>query len=249
MKTHVVPPDQGAIWAGIGVQRKRLVWRPRFSVSEAMTEELTPLATVKPAKPGGVNQLMIDLGPIAVYVVAFNILQRIEATKDNAVYIATGIFMVATIAAIVWCKLKQGRIPPVLVVTGFIVTAFGGLTLLMHDPTYIQIKPTFTYLFYVSAILISLAIKQNVWKLLFGHAFNLPDRIWVILALRWSAFFLFQAVLNEVIRNTQTFEFWLNSRPFIVFPLTLVFAAINTPIVLKHHQDPEEEAAPPAAGA
>ena len=214
-----------------------------------MTEELTPLATVKPAKPSGVNQLMIDLGPIAVYVVAFNILQRIEATKDNAVYIATGIFMVATIAAIVWCKLKQGRIPPVLVVTGFIVTAFGGLTLLMHDPTYIQIKPTFTYLFYVTAILISLAIKQNVWKLLFGHAFNLPDRIWVILALRWSAFFLFQAVLNEVIRNTQTFEFWLNSRPFIVFPLTLVFAAINTPIVLKHHQDSEEEAAPPAAGA
>lgn len=214
-----------------------------------MTEELTPLATAKPAKPGGANQLMIDLGPIAIYVVAFNILQRIEATKDNAVYIATGIFMIATIATIVWCKLKQGRIPPVLIVTGFIVTAFGGLTLLLHDPTYIQIKPTFTYLFYVTAILVSLAIKQNVWKLLFGHAFTLPDRIWTVLALRWAAFFLFQAVLNEIIRNTQSFEFWLNSRPFIVFPLTLAFAAINTPIVLKHHRDPDEASAAQAPGA
>jgi intracellular septation protein len=53
-------------------------------------------------------------------------------------------------------------------------------------------------------------------------------------------------VLNEVIRNTQTFEFWLNSRPFIVFPLVLLFAVLNTPLVLKHHRD-EDEAAPTAA--
>lgn len=242
-------PDFAAIWAGNGVQRKRLVRGGAISVSEPMTEELTPLATAKPSRPGGANQLLIDLGPIAVYVVAFNILQRIEATKDNAVYIATGIFMVATLATIVWCKLKQGRIPPVLIVTGFIVTAFGGLTLALHDPMFIQIKPTFTYLFYVAAILISLAIKQNVWKLLFGHAFNLPDRVWIILALRWAGFFVFQAVLNEIIRNTQSFEFWLNSRPFIVFPLTLVFAAINTPIVLKYQRDEEEAPAPATPGA
>jgi intracellular septation protein len=134
----------------------------------------------------------------------------------------------------------------VLIVTGVIVTAFGTLTLFLRDPTFIQIKPTVTYLFYVAAILGSLAIKQNVWKLLFRHAFNLPDNIWRVLALRWAGFFAFQAVLNEVIRNTQTFEFWLNSRPFIVFPLVLLFAVLNTPLVLKHHRD-EDEAAPTAA--
>jgi intracellular septation protein len=213
-----------------------------------MSEELTPLATVKP-RPGGANQLLIDLGPIAVFVVAFNVLQRIEATKDNAVYISTAIFIAATLAAIAYCKLKQGRIPAVLLVTGVIVVAFGGLTLLLRDPTFIQIKPTFTYVFYVAAILISLAIRQNVWKLLFGHAFNLPDRIWSVLALRWAGFFAFQAGLNELIRQTQSFEFWLNSRPFIVFPLVLAFAALNTPLVLKHHRDDEQEparTAPPA---
>lgn len=214
-----------------------------------MTEDLTPLATAKPARPGGANQLLIDLGPVIVFVVAFNVLQRIEATKENAVYIATAVFIAATLAAIGYCKVKQGRIPPVLIVTGIIVVAFGGLTLLLRDQTFIQIKPTFTYLFYVTAILFSLAIRQNVWKLLFGHAFNLPDRIWTILALRWAGFFAFQAVLNEVIRNTQSFEFWLNSRPFIVFPLVLAFAAINTPIVLKHHREPDEEPAQAAPRA
>lgn len=210
-----------------------------------MTEDLTPLATAKPAKPGGANQLLIDLGPIIVFVVAFNVLQRIEAVQDNAVYISTAIFIVATLAAIGYCKLKQGRIPPVLIVTGVIVVAFGGLTLMLRDPTFIQVKPTFTYLFYVAAIVFSLAIRQNVWKLLFGHAFTLPDRIWTILALRWAGFFVFQAVLNEVIRQTQSFEFWLNSRPFIVFPLVLAFAAMNTPIMLKHHR--ERDAAPPSS--
>lgn len=214
-----------------------------------MTEELTPLATAKPKQAGGPNQLLIDLGPIVIFVIAFNVLQRIEATKDNAVYIATGIFIAATLAAIGYCRVKLGRIPPVLLVTGVIVAAFGGLTLWLRNPDFIQIKPTFTYLFYVAAILVSLVIRQNVWKLLFGHAFNLPDRIWTVLALRWSAFFLFQAILNEVIRNTQSFDFWLNSRPFIVFPLTLAFAAMNTPIVLKHHRERDENDATSAQTA
>lgn len=185
----------------------------------------------------GVQQLLIDLGPIIVFVVSFNVLQRLEATRENAVYLATGIFMAATLAAIAYCRVKQGRIPPVLIVTGILVVAFGGMTLLLRDRTFIQIKPTATYLFYTAAILGSLAIRQNVWKLLFGHTFTLPDRIWTILALRWAGFFFFMALLNELIRTTQSFDVWLNTRPFLVFPLVLLFAAANTPIVLKHAID------------
>jgi intracellular septation protein len=210
-----------------------------------MSDETKP----RPAHQPGVNQLMIDLGPIAVFVVAFNLLQRFDATKDNAVYIATAIFIVSTLAAIGYCKLKQGRIPPVLIVTGVLVTCFGGLTLILHDENYIKIKPTFVYLFYASAITVSVIIKQNVWKLLFGHIFNLPSRIWNVLALRWAAFFLFQAGLNEFIRLTQTTEFWVNSRLFIVTPLVVLFALANTPLVLKHNRDPEEAPEPAAPNA
>jgi len=238
-----------AIWRQNGVQRKRLVSLPRFGVSGAMSEDLTALDTAKPIKQGGTNQLLIDLGPVAVYVVSFNILQRIESTRENAVYIATGIFMAATLAALAYCWFRHNRIPPVLIVTGVLVTAFGGLTLAFHDPNFIQIKPTVTYVFYVVAIVGSLLAGHNVWKLLFRHAFNLPDRIWTILAWRWAGFFAFQAVLNELIRNTQTFEFWLNSRPFVVFPLVILFAVLNTPLVLKHNQDDEAAPTPEAPKA
>jgi intracellular septation protein len=208
-----------------------------------MTEETTP-----PPRPraGNVNQLLVDLGPIAVFVVAFNVLQRIEATAANAVFIATGLFMVATLAAIVWCKWKIGRIPPVLIVVGVLVTVFGGLTLILHDENYIKIKPTFVYLFYAAAVGGSLLIKQNVWKLLFRHIFTVPDRIWDILALRWAGFFVFLAGLNEFVRLTQTTEIWVNSRILVFFPLFVVFTLLNAPLVARHMAD-EDEAPTPAA--
>lgn len=193
----------------------------------------------------GAGHLLVDLGPILVFIVAFNVLQRIASVKDNAVFIATGLFIAATLAAIIWSKLKHGRVPPVLIVTGVIVVVFGGLTILLREPSLVQIKVTATNLFYVAAILGSLALRQNVWKLLFGHAFTLPDRIWNVLALRWAGFFAFMAALNEVLRHfynyeNGNFDVWLNTRPLVVFPLLLIFAALNTPLVIKHAPNENE---------
>jgi intracellular septation protein len=198
--------------------------------------------TERPASPG-LSQLLIDLGPIAVFVVSFNVLNRIR--PDDAVYWATGIFIAATLAAMVFCKITRGKIPAVLLVTGVLVTIFGGLTLLLHNEDFIKLKPTFMYLFFAAAIGGSVLMKQNVWKLLFRHVFELPDRIWNILALRWAGMFTFLAILNEVVRQTQTTDFWVNSRLFLFTPLVLVFALINAPFVLKHSPREDEAQAKP----
>lgn len=191
---------------------------------------------------GGAGQLMVDLGPIAVFVVSFNLLQRFPETKENAVYWATGLFIVSVLAAISWCQVKRGRIPPVLIVTGVLVTIFGGLTIAFHDENFIKLKVTVINGFYAAAILGSLAVKQNVWKLLFQHAFPpLPDHVWNTFAIRWGLFFLFMAGLNEVLRNTVTTETWVNLR-VLPFALTFTFALINTPLLMKHL--PADEAKP-----
>jgi len=201
--------------------------------------------TAKPRHKPGANQLLIDLGPIIVFVVAFNVLNRIPATKDEAVYLSVGIFIAATLAAIGWCRFSRGRIPPVLIVTGVLVTVFGGLTILLHDPSILQIKFTVTFLFYAAAILLSLAIKQNIWKLLFRHVFNLPDRIWNVLALRWALFYVALALLNEVLRHNYNeangnFDVWLNLRTALTYPAVIGFMLLNIPLVLKHQRDEEE---------
>jgi len=211
-----------------------------------MSEDLTAQDGAKPkSATDSAGQLWIDLGPILVFVITYNVLFRIQATKDDAIYIATGVFIVAVLAAIGWCKLQRGKIPPILIVTGVLVTAFGGLTIIFHDPSIIQIKFTFTFLFYAAAILFSLAIKQNVWKLFFKHLFNLPDRIWTILAVRWAVFYIVVAIVNEVLRYNfneanGNFDVWLNLRTILTYPAFIAFAALNTPIVLKHHRDEPE---------
>lgn len=216
-----------------------------------MSEDLTAQDITKPKKAtDSANQLWIDLGPILIFVITYNVLFRIEATKPNAIYIATGVFILSVLAAIAYCKIQRGKIPPILIVTGVLVTAFGGLTILLHDPAIIQIKFTFTFLFYAAAILFSLAIGQNVWKLFFRHIFNLPDNIWNILAMRWAAFYVLVAVLNEVLRYyyneaNGNFDVWLNLRTILTYPAFIAFAALNTPIVLKHHT--EEDEAPSSA--
>ncbi len=180
----------------------------------------------------GAGQILLDLGPIIAFVGTFNIVNR--SNPDNAIYIATGVFMAATVLAAGAAWLRTRKVPPVLIVTLVLVLAFGGLTLALHDETLIKLKPTFVYLFYSAAIFGAMAFGQNVWKLLFSHAFTLPDRVWKTLAIRWGLFFIAMAGINEAIRLTQSTEFWVNSRLFIGFPLVAVFMLLNLPITLKN---------------
>lgn len=204
-----------------------------------------------PQKPAAANnggiQLLIDLGPIAVFMIAFNVLERFPALKENAVYYATGIFIAATLAAVAYCHFVRGKIPPVLIVTAVIVLLFGGLTIILHSETFIKLKPTVLWGFYGAAILGSLAIKQNIWRLLMQHALTLPDAVWNTLALRWGLFFIAMAAMNEFLRLTQTTETWVSVHTIAFFVCVFVFAALNMPSLMKHL--PDEDSATPAPPA
>ncbi len=194
---------------------------------------MTKAPTQRKSSPA--NQLLIDLGPIAVFVIAFNVFSRFEATKADAPFLATGLFIVAVLAAIAFTRIRTGRVPPVLIVTGVFVTAFGGLSILLRNEQLIQDKVTVVNGFYAAAILVSLALRQNVWKLLFGHMWTLPDRIWNILALRWAGYFIVMAIFNEVLRRGVDFTTWTNLRLLVAFVPFFLFFFANAPLVLKHH--------------
>jgi intracellular septation protein len=187
-----------------------------------------------------VGQLLVDLGPILTFVVSFNLLRNWR--PDDAIYIATGIFIAAVLAAVAYSWFRTRRVAPVLIVTAVLVVAFGGLTLILRDENFLKIKPTIMYIFFAAAIFGSLFARQNVWKLLFQHAFTLPDRIWNVLAVRWGCFFLFMAGVNETIRLTQSTDFWVNSRLMIVYPLLFGFLLINLPITMKYMGKTDEAA-------
>jgi intracellular septation protein len=77
-------------------------------------------------------------------------------------------------------------------------------------------------------------------KSAFEHAFSMPDRAWRIFALRWAAFYIFLAILNEAIWRTQSEDFWSNSKLFLSVPLAIGFMAANLPFLMKHASGPPE---------
>jgi intracellular septation protein len=152
--------------------------------------------------------------------------------------------------AIAYCRWKTGRIPPALIVVGVLVVGFGGLTLALHDDEFIKLRPTFANIFYAGAILISVLIKQNVMKLVFGHVFAFSERIWTILALRWAGFFFVMIFAAEYIRRTMSTEDWVNYHFPVLYIPTIIFALANTPFILKHNiEEAPETASETAPGA
>jgi intracellular septation protein len=196
------------------------------------------------AHPG---QWIIDLGPVLLFVLSFALLQRIPAYKDEAIYIATGVFIAAVIVAMIYSQITRGRIAPVLIVTGVIVTSFGLLTIARHNDTFIKIKNTIENGFFAVAIAGSLLVGQNAVRLMFGHVFNMSDRAWTIYAWRWAALFAVLAVANEIMRATLTTAGWIAWHFPVLFGLTVAFIVANLPFIMKHHVEPDEPASSAAS--
>jgi intracellular septation protein len=72
----------------------------------------------------------------------------------------------------------------------------------------------------------------------------MPDRAWKVFALRWAAFYILLAVINEIIWRNFPKEFWVNSKIFLSIPLAVVFMAANLPFLMKHAIEPVEGSDP-----
>lgn len=187
--------------------------------------------------------VFVELVPAIVFMVAYNVANGLKARGGifaEPIYLATAIFMAATALAFLYAAFVQKRTPLMLIVSGVIVMTFGGLGLIFHNDIFIKIKPTLINLCFAAAIFGGLLFGRNVWKILFGAAFELPDRVWHILAVRWGLFYLFLAGLNEVVWRSFSETFWVNFKLFGVMPITFIFLAANMPLMMKYLVDPDE---------
>ncbi len=214
---------------------------------------MTETASSAPKQlPKGAGNIWTDIGPVLAFVIVFNVMQNFADetgpfSKETAIFWATGVFMASVSAAIGWTLFKGRRLPPMLIITGVVVMTFGGLTIWLQDETFAFIKPTIINTLFAVTILGSLAIGRNIWKTAFGHAFHLPDRAWKVFALRWAAFYIVLAVINELIWRNFSKEFWVNSKIFLSIPLAIGFMLLNLPFLMKHSIEPAEEKAEDAA--
>jgi len=211
-----------------------------------MTNTDTP-PEIPAQKPAHKASVWTDLGPVIAYVIVFNLARRmIDKTsefnllgmsvpgEDAALYIGTLVFAVSIIIAVIYSKLKTGRVSVMLWVTAVIVLGTAAITIGFKSPIFFKMKPTAINLLFGFSILGSLAVGKNVFKQLFAEVYTLPDEAWRVLAFRWGLFFLFLAGLNELVHRTQSVDFWSNFKLAGVLPITLVFTLLNMPLLMKH---------------
>jgi intracellular septation protein len=176
--------------------------------------------------------MALDFGPLVVFF-AVNFLTGGPAIVR--VMSATAAFMVASVAAIVISRVKTGHVSPMLWMTGVLVVVFGGLTLWFHDATFIKMKPTIIYLMFAGILVFGLVTGRPTLQTLLEAAYpGLSALGWRKLTRNWAFFFVFMAVLNELVWRNTSWDFWVGFKLWGAMPLTLVFAIANVPMLLKH---------------
>ncbi len=154
--------------------------------------------------------------------------------EKAGIFVATAVFMVAILVSLAVSYALTRHLPMMAMVTAVIVVVFGGLTLVLHDDTFIKMKPTIVYLFVRRGPARRARLQQAAARDRVRCGVSLTDEGWRKLTLRWAIFFLALAVLNEIIWRTQTTDFWVNFKVFGVVPLTFVFAALQYPLLQKY---------------
>jgi intracellular septation protein len=180
-------------------------------------------------RPHPLFKLATELGPLMVFFVA--------NAKFN-LFVATGAFMVAVIAAMIASYAVTRHVPMMAIVTAVVVIVFGTLTLVLHDETFIKVKPTIVYTLFAAILGGGLLFGRSFIAIMFDQMFNLTPQGWRALTLRWSLWFLAMAVLNEIIWRTQSTDVWVTFKAFGMVPLTILFAVTQMPLIKRHHLEP-----------
>ncbi len=164
-----------------------------------------------------------------------------EPMVGQALFEATGAFMIATIIALVAGWTLERKLPVMPLVSGILVLLFGGLTLYLADETFIKLKPTLVNCLFAAILFGGLLFGKPLLKPLFGAAVQLTDHGWRLLTIRWAVFFVVLAVLNEIVWRGFSTDFWVSFKLFGIMPLTFLFAAAQTPLFLRE-QIPDDPA-------
>ena len=182
--------------------------------------------------------MLIDYGPLLSFFLAY----KLAGSGLHGTLVATVVFMIAVTISIIAGLVVLKRVSPMIWLSAILIIGFGGITLYLRDPKYIQMKPTVIYLLFASLLFGGLARGKPALRWLFGPIFpGLSDEGWLKLSRNWGLFFLALAGLNELLRATLDFDTWLTVKVWGVSLLSLVFAVSNMPMLLRHGLDPDSK--------
>ena len=210
-------------------------------------ERVAPHATgASPAREvSPLLKFALEMGPLIVFFFANARGEQLAglfpalADLGGPIFVATALFMVATVVSLAVSYALTRTLPVMPLLTGVVVLVFGALTIWLQDELFIKLKPTIINTGFGLVLLGGLAFGRPLLRIVFGAAFDLTDEGWRKLTLRWGLFFLFLAVLNEAVWRTQSTDFWVAFKVWGMFPITLAFTLSQMPLIMRHTRSDE----------
>ena len=132
-------------------------------------------------------KFVTDFGPLAIFFFYYY-----NSGKNLSVAIPPLIVATLVALAIVWFFEK--KIPPMPLVSGILITFFGGLTIYFNDPIFIYVKPTIINIMFALALFFGKYFSNEpILKKIMGKSIPLTDQAigtneWAE-RIRWKVFF------------------------------------------------------------
>lgn len=189
-------------------------------------------------------KFILELGPLVIFFLANNkgewLINNIAIFKsfEKPIFPATAIFMLAIVIALIASWILTKKLPIMPLISGFFVIIFGFLTLWLHDDTFIKMKPTIINILFGVILFGGLLLKKSLLGYVLDSAFQLTPEGWRKLTYRWAWFFIFLAVINELVWRNFSDDFWASFKVFGIMPLTIVFMISQMPLIMKHAIEP-----------
>ncbi len=185
-------------------------------------------------------KFLYDYFPLILFFVAF---------KVYGIYTATAVAIAASFVQVGYFWMRHRRFENMHLVTLGVITVFGGLTLILHDDTFIKWKPTIAYWVLAIVFIGSHFIgKKTLLQRMLGKQIVMPKRIWIQQNIMWAVFFIVLGGLNIYVAfyyaldqdpETRT-NTWVNFKLFGTLGLTLVFIVVQALFMAKHIQQKEQ---------
>ncbi len=173
-------------------------------------------------------KFVTDFGPLVVFFFFYY-------NSDKDLKIAIPPFIIATLISLFVVWIIEKKIPMVPLVSGILITLFGGLTIYFDNAIFLYIKPTIiNVLFGLTLLFGKFFTDEPILKKIMGKSLPLTSKGWDLLNKRWVYFFFGIAILNECVWRTQSEEFWVNFKVWGLLPITFIFTAFQIPLINKY---------------
>ena len=170
-------------------------------------------------------RFILDMGPLLVFFLIYRFYGLIPAT---------GALIGMTLVSLAITYAVEKKISPMPLASGIAVAFFGGLTIWLDDELFIKMKPTLINLLFAAILLGGLLFNKAMLKYVLQTAIQLSEEGWKKLSFRWGIFFIFLALLNEIVWRNSTTDFWVNFKVFGMFTLTMAFMMAQLPLIKKY---------------